>query len=51
MFIVTVCVPVCDLKSFETYLKCLFKPFSYITKEVKKKNLNTLRTKKVFKMK
>ena len=48
--IAIVCLPGCDVIDFETNLVFLIKPFSYTTKK-KDKNLNILRSEKVFKVK
>ena len=45
------CFPGYDVINFEINFIFLNKPFSYITKKVKTKNLNILRTKRCFKVK
>ena len=51
MYIVIFCKPGCDFVKNGINLIFLIKPFLYMTKKCQDKNLNILRTKRVFKMK
>ena len=51
MFILIVCVPVCDVINFEIYHTFLIKTFSYLNLKSHFKNVNITRTKKAFNMK